>query len=565
MTWRYRFTLLFFLFLFSLIISRLFYWQVVRAQELAALGQEQYDAQVTLTATRGEIKTSDNYAIAANKLSYLVFANPKEVKDKEKESEMLGKFLDIDKATISAQLSMNRFWVPLKSPIEHVLKEKIEAKELPGVGFQEQTIRFYPEASTAANLLGFVGKDDVGKDKGYFGLEGYYDRQLRGKDGMAIVVKDARGQPILANMNDNTEKVDGRDLILHVDRRIQFMLDQELKKGIQAYGAQGGMAAVMDPKTGGILAMSSYPTYDPRSYQDFSDKLYSNPFISFAYEPGSTFKPLIMASALDAGLLQPDTKCPICAGPVEISGYKIKTWNDEYTENSTMTDVIVHSDNTGMVYTGRLLGLDRMLAYMEKFGVGQATGIDLQGEVYPSLRERDSWYEIDQATATFGQGLTLTPINLLTAFSAIANDGKRMEPHVVASVQTADGNVIPIPPKQLSQPISPKSARVMTEMMVKAVEDGESKWAAPKGYRIAGKTGTAQIPVEGHYDPNKTIASFVGFAPADDPKFLMLVVVDRPSTSIYGSETAAPIFFNVAKNILTYYGIPPTEPITEDK
>ncbi len=565
MTWRYRITLLLFLFLFALIISRLFYWQVVRAQELASLGQEQYDAQITLTATRGEIKTSDNYAIAANKLSYLVWANPKEIKDKEKESEILGKFLDIDKATVSAQLSLDRFWVPLKSPVEHSLKEQIEKKELPGVGFQEQTIRFYPEASTAANLLGFVGKDDAGKDKGYFGLEGYYDRQLRGKDGLAIVVKDARGQPILANMNDSTEKVDGRDLILHIDRRIQFMLDQELKKGIQAYGAQSGMAAVMDPKTGGILAMSSYPTYDPRSYQDFSDKLYSNPFISFAYEPGSTFKPLIMASALDAGLLQPDTQCPICAAPVEISGYKIKTWNDEYTANSTMTDVIVHSDNTGMVYTGRLLGLDRMLAYMEKFGVGQATGIDLQGEVYPSLREKDSWYEIDQATATFGQGLTLTPINLLTAFSAIANDGKRMEPHVVASVQTADGNVIPIPPKQLSQPISAKSARVMTEMMVKAVEDGESKWAAPKGYRIAGKTGTAQIPVEGHYDPNKTIASFVGFAPADDPKFLMLVVVDRPSTSIYGSETAAPIFFNVAKNILTYYGIPPTEPITEEK
>jgi cell division protein FtsI/penicillin-binding protein 2 len=565
MSWRYRFTLLFFLFLFSLIISRLFYWQVVRAEELASLGQAQYDAQVTLTATRGEIKTSDEYAIAANKLSYLVFANPKQVKDKEKESEILGSLLEVDKATISAQLSLNRFWVPLKSPVEHDLKEKIESKELLSVGFQEMNRRFYPEASTAANLLGFVGKDDSGKDKGYFGLEGYYDRQLRGKDGVAIVVKDARGQPILANMNDNDVKIDGRDLILHVDRRIQFMLDQELKRGVQAYGAQGGMAAIIDPKTGGVIAMSSFPTYDPREYSKFSDKLYSNPFISFAYEPGSTFKPLIMASALDAGLIKPDTACSICAGPVEISGYEIRTWNNEYTENSTMTDVIVHSDNTGMVFTGRLLGLDRMLEYMEKFGIGKATGIDLQGEVYPSLRERDSWYEIDQATATFGQGLTLTPMTLLTAFTAIANEGKMMEPHVVAKVETAEGNIIPIAPKQIGQPVSAKSAKVMTEMMVKAVEDGESKWAAPKGYRIAGKTGTAQIPVEGRYDANKTIASFVGFAPADDPKFLMLVVVDRPTTSIYGSETAAPIFFNVARNILSYYSIPPTEPIVEDE
>lgn len=565
MGWRYRFTLLFFLLLFSLIVSRLFYWQVVRAQELASLGQAQYDMQVNLEATRGEIRTSDEFAIAANKLSYLVFANPKLVKDKEKESETLGKLLDIDEATVSAQLSLDRFWVPLKSPVEQDLKKKIEAKELPSVGFQEINRRFYPEASTAANLLGFVGKDDEGHDKGYFGLEGYYDRQLRGKDGIAIVVKDARGQPILANMSDNTVKVDGRDLILHVDRRIQFMLDQELKRGVEAYGAQGAMAAAIDPKTGGILAMSSYPTYNPGDYQNYSDKLYSNPFTSFAYEPGSTFKPLVMSAALDAGLVEPDTACSICAGPVEISGYEIRTWNNKYTANSTMTDVIVHSDNTGMVFAGRLLGLDRMLDYMERYGVGKSTGIDLQGEVYPSLRERDTWYEIDQATATFGQGLTITPIQLLTSFTAIANEGKMMEPHVVDKVVTAEGNAIPILPKQLGQPISAKTAKVMTEMMVKAVQDGESKWAAPKGYRIAGKTGTAQIPVEGHYDPNKTIASFVGFAPADDPKFLMLVVVDRPTTSIYGSETAAPIFFNVAKNILSYYSIPPTEPIVEEE
>lgn len=521
--------------------------------------------QVKLTATRGEIRTSDEYAIAANKLSYLVWANPKEIKDKEKESEVLGSLLEIDKATISAQLSLDRFWVPLKSPVEHSLKQKIESSNLPGVGFQEMSRRFYPEASTAANLLGFVGKDDHGNDKGYFGLEGYYNRQLRGKDGIAAVVKDARGQPILANMNENTSKVDGRDLILHVDRRIQFMLDQELKRGVAAYGAQGAMAAVIDPKTGGILAMGSYPTYNPGEYAKFSDKLYSNPFISFAYEPGSTFKPLIMAAALEEGLVKPDTRCTICAGPVEITGYEIKTWNNKYAADSTMTDVIVHSDNTGMVFAGRLLGLDRMIQYIEKFGVGQATGIDLQGEVYPSLRERDSWYEIDQATATFGQGLTLTPITLLTAFTAIANEGKMMEPHVVAKVETAESNIIPIPSKQLGQPVSAKTAKVMTEMMVKAVEEGESKWAAPKGYRIAGKTGTAQIPVEGRYDANKTIASFVGFAPADDPKFLMLVVVDRPTTSIYGSETAAPIFFNVARNILSYYSIPPTEPIEEDE
>ena len=324
------------------------------------------------------------------------------------------------------------------------------------------------------------------------------------------------------------------------------------------------MAAVMDPKTGGLIAMSSFPSYDPRSYHEYSDKLYKNPFITDAYEPGSTFKPLVMAAALEMGLIKADTRCTICDKPVEIGGYTIRTWNNKYYPNATMTEVIQHSDNTGMVFVGRLLGLDNLLAYFNKFGIGQMTGVDLQGEMQPYMRERDEWYAIDLATATFGQGITVTPMELLTAFSAIANGGSRMEPHVVAAVETPDGDTIEIPPKVLNKPVSSKTAKIVTEMMVNAVEEGESKWAKPKGYRVAGKTGTAQIPVAGHYDANKTITSFIGFAPADDPKFLMLVVIDRPTSSIYGSETAAPLFFNAAKHILTYYGIPPTGPITEE-
>lgn len=557
MNWRYRFVLLLFVFFFFAVTMRLGYWQIVRAQELAEMGRAQYGKEITLTPKRGEIFTSDGFAIAANKLSYLVFANPKEIKDVKHQSEVLGSLLSMDTATVSAALSRDKFWVPLKSHVNQDARDKIEPIKIPGVGFEEQAERFYPEASTGAKILGFVAKDENGQDRGYFGLEGFYDRQLRGKTGIAMQIHDALGHPILAQMNQSSGKVDGRDLILHVDRTIQFLLDTELKKGIEAYGAVGGMAAVMDPKTGGILAMSAFPTYDPRSFQDYSNDLYKNPFITDTYEPGSTFKPLVMASALDSNLITADTRCNICSAPVQIGEYQIRTWNNKYTENSTMTEVIQHSDNTGMVFVGRLLGLDRMLSYFEKFGIGDMTGIDLQGEVSPIIRPADQWYPIDAATATFGQGITVTPIELLTAFSAIANNGKRMEPHIVAAVQTPDGDKIEIKPRVLSQPISPQAAKVMTEIMVNAVEKGDAKWAKPKGYRIAGKTGTAQIPVEGHYDSTKTIASFVGFAPADDPKFLMLVVIDRPSTSIYGSETAAPIFFSVAKKILTYYNIPP--------
>lgn len=561
MNWRYRFTLFFFILFFVLIDGRLYYWQVVRADELSSLGQSQYGGEVKLAPQRGEIKTSDGFTIAANKISYLVFANPKEIKEKEVEANILGPLLAIDTASISASLSRDSFWSPLKSQIDEDLKNKIEALHLVGIGFEDQQNRFYPEASMAAKVLGFVGKDKNGDPQGYFGLEGYYDRQLRGKTGIAFQIHDAWGNPIPAKMSDSTGKVDGRTIGLYIDRVIQYIMEGELKKGIEKYGADSGMAGIIDPKTGGILAMSAFPDYDPRNYQEYTDALYKNPFISDTYEPGSTFKPLIMSSAIDTGVLSSDTICTICNAPVEIGGYTIRTWNDKYNANSTMTQVIQNSDNTGMVFVGKALGLDRMLKYLSKFGIGDMTGIDLQGEGAPSLRPRDNWYPIDLATATFGQGITVTPIELLTAFTAIANEGKRMEPHVVSSIETPEGDIIKIPPKVLSQPISAKTAKIMTEMLVNAVDKGEAKWAKPQGYRIAGKTGTAQIALAGHYDPQNTITSFIGFAPADDPKFVMIVVLNRPKTSIYGSETAAPIFFNIAQKILTYYNIPPTEPI----
>ncbi len=472
---------------------------------------------------------------------------------------VLSPLLEEDTASISSLLSLDRYWVPLKKPVDYETKEKIETLTLSGVGFEEYYARYYPEASTAAKLLGFVGKNEYGEDTGYFGLEGYYDRQLRGRGGGVVQLFDALGKPILAKMNSIGRKTDGRSLLLHVDRTVQFIIERELKKSIEKYGAKGGMAGVMDPTTGAIIAMASFPTFDPRSYQEYTTDLYKNPFITDTYEPGSTFKPLVMAAAVDSGFVKPETECSICSGPVEIGGYQIKTWNNKYKSDETMTEVIIHSDNVGMVFVAQKLGLKRMLSYMEKYGIGELSGIDLQGEVAPGIRDPDSWYPIDLATAGFGQGISVTPIELLTAFSAIANEGKRMEPHIVSQIETPDEEVITIPPKVLSTPISAKSAKIVTEMMVKAVDKGEAKFAKPKGYRIAGKTGTAQIPIEGHYDPNKTITSFIGFAPADDPKFLMLVVYDRPTTSIYGSETAAPTFFTIAKQLLAYYNISPAQ------
>lgn len=559
MKWRYRFVLLFYLCCFFAVILRLAHWQIVEADSLSLIGESQYGRSITLTPKRGEVKTSDNFPIAANRLAYLVFANPKQVADVETTSQILSPLLETEVASISSLLSLNRYWVALSPGVTYEKKEQIEKLGLKGVGFEEQYVRYYPEASTAAQLLGFVGKNDGGLNQGYFGLEGYYDRQLRGRESKAVQIHDALGRPILARMSGAVGGDDGRDLILHIDRAVQYMVEDELKTGIEKYGAQGGMIIVMNPKTGAVLSMASLPTFDQRDYREFDDSLFRNPIVSSTYEPGSTFKPLIMSSAIDAGLVTAQTKCTICDKPVSLGGYEIRTWNNKYRPNSTMMEVIQNSDNTGMVFAGQKLGLKRMLSYLDRFGIGELTGIDLQGEAPAILREPDSWYKIDLATASFGQGISITPIQLISAFSAIANKGIRMEPHVVDKIETGDGRIIPVAEKVLAKPISSATAKIMTEILVNAVDKGESKWAKPKGYRIAGKTGTAQIPIEGKYDPNKTIPSFIGFAPADDPKFIMLVVLDRPTTSIYGSETAAPLFFSIAKKLLLYYGIPPTD------
>ena len=559
MIWRYRIAFLGIVCLFLLVITRLFYWQVVKAQELSLIAQNQYGTTVKLVPQRGEIRTSDNFPIVTNKISYLIFANPKEVKNIGETSAVLSSVLGVDLASVSADLSLDKFWVPIKSAVDSKTKQKLEQMNLPGIGFDSQYQRFYPEASMAAQLLGFVGKDDQGNDKGYFGLEGYYDRLLQGKEGLAMQVNDAFGRPILAQTNQTSGEVDGSSLILSIDRSMQFLAEQKIKDGVETYGATSGMVGIMDPKTGQILVMAAYPNFDPRDYSVYSDDLYKNPFISDLYEPGSTFKPLIMSSALDAKVVTPQTKCNICGGPVTVSGYDIHTWDDKYFPNTNMIDVIQHSDNTGMVFVAQKMGLDKTLSYLEKYGIGSTTGIDLQGEVSAPLRPKNQWYAVDLATTAFGQGISITPIELLDATATIANQGVEMEPHVVSAIEDPSGNIIKVPPKVVGSPVSSGTAKAMTEIMVNAVEKGEASWARLKGYRIAGKTGTASIPIQGHYDPTQTIASFVGFAPAEDPKFVMLVVLNRPTVSIYGAETAAPIFFDIAKSLLGYYGIPPDQ------
>jgi len=555
----WRSSLLFTLFAvgFSLIITRLFYWQIISGDRMREAASNQHFIELTLPASRGEILDRQGNPIVVNQPAYLVYGEPRVITDVKSFASLVAPLLTVSSDELASKLSdPSLVWVPLAHKVELSIVTALKTLKIAGLGFEKEPKRFYPEASTAAHLIGFVGSDVNGVDRGYFGLEGYFDRQLRGISGMRRLEKDAHGSPILIGTEDRLSPEDGRTLVLWMDKVVQQIVERRLKEGINRYGAKEGSVVVMDPATGGILAMASYPNYDPRNFSAFDKSLYKNPVVGSSYEPGSTFKALVMASAIDEHLVKPDTIMDE-SGPVEVGPYTIRTWNNQYHGKITMTQVLEYSSNVGMVFVAKALGHDKFLAAIRRYGFGKLTNIDLEDEASPELRADRDWKEVDEYTASFGQGIAVTPIQMVRAIGALANNGRMMETRVVKEIREATGKKISVTPKVAAQVVRPETARIVTEMMVSAVDNGEAKWAKPKGYRVAGKTGTAQIPVAGHYDESKTIASFVGFAPADKPRFVMLVTLREPSSSPWGSETAAPLFFMIARDLFTYWGIPP--------
>jgi cell division protein FtsI/penicillin-binding protein 2 len=546
-----------FLLLYGAIFTRLFYWQVWMSSRLKNQAVSQHFFRFSLPPKRGTIYSSDGYPFIMNQQAYLVYAEPKKVEDTDGFAKRVADILTIDSSSISSQLRVpDRVWVPIQHKVGGDIVDRLKALKEKGLGFEPEPKRFYPEASMAANLLGFVGLDQNGIDRGYFGLEGFYDRELKGKEGSLQIEKDVQGNPILIGSTFRVDPQDGRNLILWIDRTVQAIVEKRLQEGMEKYGAKEGSVVVMDPNTGGILSMASFPSYDPRVYFSTEKERYMNPVVGSTYEPGSTFKVLIMAAGINEKVITPTTTMEE-TGPVEVGGYTIRTWNNKYNGMLTMTDVLVHSSNVGMVYVSQKLGKEKLLSALKNFGFGKPTGVDLEDESAPDLREDKEWRDIDLSTASFGQGIAVTPLQMVRAVAALANGGNLMEPKVVKAIADINGKTTSVLPKKIRQVMSGKTAEEVTEMMVKSVDEGEAKFAKPPGYRIAGKTGTAQIPVEGHYDASKTIASFVGFAPADDPKFVMLVTLREPTSSQWGSETAAPLFFNIAKDLFLYYGITP--------
>ncbi len=559
---------------FLAVIVRLGFWQLYKAQELQIQAANQYERPVTKKAYRGEIRTSDGYTLVGNTTKYQIIARPFSLKADPTflSEQILSVVSPPPNASPSAILTWKttffenvkgklsdskKKWVSLATGVSQEEYEKLRSLLGNTLEYQPMPARLYPEGTLSAHLTGFLGQKDDGSPVGYFGIEGAYDRELSPVLQKNIVQTDAVGHPIATLADEERESRNGRTVQLTVRRDIQHIVETKLADAVRNYGAESGDVIVMDPFTGAIIAAASYPTYDPSRYNEYPQERYANPIIAHGYEPGSTMKVLTVAAGIDAGVITPDTHCDICSGPIRIGAYTIRTWDEKYHPGTTVQEGLTHSDNTAMVFVGRKLGGQAHYEYLQKFGIGVKTGVDLQGEAAPLFRPLRDFGELDAATATFGQGIAVTPLQMLTAVNTIANGGVYMRPFVVQKVWSQDEEYT-ISPQVLRRVIATQSARIVASMMQTAASNGDARWTLPRQYPIAGKTSTAQIAIHGKYDENLTIASFVGFSPVENPLFSMHVRLVKPQVSIWGSETAAPLWFSIAKDLFVIYGIKQT-------
>ncbi len=547
-----RTKLLFLVFLtfYILIIIRLFILQIVNPKKI---DQNFYLRSKKILPERGKIYDRSFNPLVLNQHSYLVYVEPKKITDKSKLIKHLSDKLAISEASIEAKIDESKYWISIASSIDQKTKKEIENLKIDGIGFEKKLKRFYPEASLSAHLLGFVGKNESGDDIGYFGIEGFYNQDLTGLPGIIDTERDLIGRPIFLGIQNKVDPENGRDLVLTIDKTTQQIVKRKLLEGLEKYQAKQGCVVVADPSTMAIISLVCLPDYDLDQYYNFSEDYFKNPVVSDTYEPGSIFKPLIVAAALEEKKIRPQDIVNE-DGPYKVGEYFIKTWNDKYEGKITITRVLEKSSNVGMVLIGEKLGDDKIYSYLQKYGFGKLTGIDLQGENSSYLKPKNSWYPIDFATVSFGQGIAVTPIQMVRAFASIINGGYLMRPYVVEKIISPKKEII-IKPKIQGKVISPLTSEIIKKMLVSTVENAEAKWDRPKNIKIGGKTGTAQVAIAGHYDPSKTNASFIGFFPADKPKFIILVMLKEPKASPWGSETAAPIFFEISKELIVYYGL----------
>ena len=548
---------------FLLLLSRYFYLQVLRGNYYKQVAQNQYQQLVNYQGERGKIYTSDGSLLVGNHQIYQLYVEPKSLEQPFEQVYSLISPIVLADPEASASLKplgtalgqvaekQTRGIVALARGLSQDSYEALQALNLKGLNYETSLRRFYSEKTMAAQTLGFLSKDN---NSGRYGIEGGLNKELESKNSQTLVTVDGGKNPIYLNDNLMTQNLDGRDIYLTIRKDIQILLEDSLAQAMKKYGAARGEIIVMEPKTGKILGLATSPSYDPERYYEYDANLYKNPAIIDLYEPGSTFKVLTVAAGIDSGVISPNTSCTKCSGPRVIDKYTIRTWDDVYHPGITMTEALEKSDNTAMMFITDLLGGDRFKQYLQAFGIGEKLNLGTQEDV-PSNFPSD-WGPVEIATRSFGQGVSLSSLQLMRAVGAIANDGKMMQPYLVEkAVDSASGETFVTQPTVMRQVVSEQTAATVAKMMQQAAQHGEAQYVYKNTEIIAGKTGTAQIANAGGYEDNATIASFIGFAPYDDPEFLMLVKFERPQSSPWAAETAAPTFKEISEKLFVIFNI----------
>lgn len=549
------------------IVGRLWILQVRQHETYVLMAASQQVRDRVIESTRGTIFATEQdgqgnireVPLAVTRNAWLVFADTRGLADPTSPSAEIASLLRLPEDEVREKLSHeNDPYIPLKSRVGDDVVALLKEKKIPGIHFEAESERFYPNSEVGSHILGFVRYTDDGM-KGQYGIEQSFDDLLRGESGRVTQERDARGSWIALGKRELTPVEHGADIVLTIDWTLQYRACRALSKWVAQHGASGGSLVVLDPTTGAVRAMCGAPEFNPNVFnEETSVSVFNNPAVFAQYEPGSIFKPITMAMALDRQKVTAESTYTD-TGEEKIGPHTIRNSDLKAHGVQTMTQVLEESLNTGAIFAMRQVGVDLFKAYVKDFGFGKPLGIELPNEAPGDISRLEERNEIYPATASFGQGITVTPLQMAAAFAAIANGGKLVQPTIVSEIRYANGEVERREPTVLRQVISSKTAAILAGMLVNVVERGHGQRAAAPGYYIAGKTGTAQIPrLDGQgYEEGATIGSFVGFGPVHNPEFVMIVRVDRPRDVQFAESSAAPLFGDVARFILQYTEVPP--------
>jgi cell division protein FtsI/penicillin-binding protein 2 len=549
----------------AVIVAQLVRFQVVQHAALKQAAEVQRFWEIPVPSPRGYITDIHGHILAMDVTQWDISASPRLVTDPEQRAAQLAEILSRPQEEMYALLSGDADWVPIADHVDEAAGEAISDLNASGIICEPRALRVYPEGGLGCHVLGIV--NDTGD--GFYGVEGYHNQLLKGVVGVEGVERDPVGGTLPLPPQMLSAPKAGASLILTMDRNIQYIIEEELQRGLATYGAESGTVVVMNPQTGAVLAIASSPSCDPNAFAETDLRLLSDPSVSSMYEPGSIFKIVTWSAGLDSGTISPGTTF-YDKGAIEVGGRIIQNWDRQGYGQVTMTDGLVHSLNTVASFISTSVGKERFYNYVRRFGFGALTGVDLAGEGpgLVKLPGDSDWFPSDLGTNSFGQGIAVTPMQMIAAAAAVANHGILMKPYIVHQYVVADEEgdgqrVVQVEPMTVRRAISLESAETLNGMLVQVIEQSAVQAKVP-GYRIAGKTGTAQIPTAYGYHPTDTIASFVGWAPADDPQFIILVKLDKPQTSPWGTQTAAPTFRAIAERLFAYLQIPPDEIRSEE-